>query len=650
MNSQKLLEQLTINITILTENLRKHQLDDGGFKGYYTYDNISGIWTTCEIIHILLKTNPGLSTDEGISKAINYISSFQNTEGGWGFRGKGKPIVDITSWACLALSHFKAYKPQIIKGVEFILRARTNITNKDKGGWGLTAYEPDRIYSTWIASNCLRRLLTHHKDWFDVETTEKMQIAIKESHDWILQSKNTDNGWGPLDDDETCLTSSAISLISIFSQGEDPRKHTNTFELIKKNAQGHIWQAESEIVVTQEGYELTQEWFTSIYCFRAYIFFAELGICSIEDIHNTYLALVDLIEEGKVKMGKQDTSNIIWTIPLMIEGLDKFRLFVLNNKKHYDDFLARKAVEEKKRRMKQMEDNLKNHFPYPISQVYFSFTHEIDYHRKFQYLIQLFEVILKYTTITCLSSILAANEHNEKFRIALNGNIRLPYLGQWQSILEIILTHSEKVRTIFHPEDKEELLKKQFNYLDPESHKKLNLSETLSEFVTLRNKWSGHGAIRSVYEYKMEIEAKLPLIFSLLNRFLFLARCNSFLILSSDYNEFGDGDLYKIRVFNGLDILDNDLEIQKRLSEGEREKMIRYVYFHNTENNTIINLYPFLSYMFCPECKRERFFFYNGTNSNNENIYYLSFECGHAKESSNINHFKKRFASIDVQF
>lgn len=46
-----------------------------------------------------------------------------------------------------------------------------------------------------------------------------------------------------------------------------------------------------------------------------------------------------------------------------------------------------------------------------------------------------------------------------------------------------------------------------------------------------------------------------------------------------------------MRLFNGPDIIDDDLEIQKRLSEDHKDQLIRYVFFQNTESNTIVNLY-----------------------------------------------------------
>lgn len=197
MNNQKLLDKIDRTINELTNSLLEHQLDDGGFKGYHLFDKASGIWSTCEILHVLIKVKPEMASEIWAEKAAKYVADMQNPAGGWGFRGKGKPVVDVTAWACLALSHFD-YPTEVKSGVDFLLTARKNEGGIDKGGWGLTTFEPDRIYSTWIASNCLNRILNTKVDWLSKEKRNEILEALDESHKWIAGSKNADGGWGSL--------------------------------------------------------------------------------------------------------------------------------------------------------------------------------------------------------------------------------------------------------------------------------------------------------------------------------------------------------------------------------------------------------------------------------------------------------------------
>ena len=77
--------------------------------------------------------------------------------------------------------------------------------------------------------------------------------------------------------------------------------------------------------------------------------------------------------------------------------------------------------------------------------------------------------------------------------------------------------------------------------------------------------------------------------------------------------------------------------------------MVRYIYFQNTSNNVIVNLYPFLSYMFCDECRREHFFLYNSIRDD-ARVAYLSYECGHTMERENGLHIRKRLEASSVEW
>ena len=214
------------------------------------------------------------------------------------------------------------------------------------------------------------------------------------------------------------------------------------------------------------------------------------------------------------------------------------------------------------------------------------------------------------------------------------------------NLLEMLLKLDAGDRGILHPVKGEDLLKNRHNYIDS-SAGKTNCSQDLARIAFLRNENSGHGALKSLFEYRQMVEREEVLLLSFIDRMSYLSQYNSFLVLASEYDEFGEGDKYRIRSFNGLKIQDSDLETSRRLAEGQRDQMIRYIYFQNTKNNSIVNLYPFLSFTFCKECKKEHFFIFNGKKSQ-KNIAYLSYECGHILEHENGNHFQKRFGICGI--
>jgi hypothetical protein len=288
------------------------------------------------------------------------------------------------------------------------------------------------------------------------------------------------------------------------------------------------------------------------------------------------------------------------------------------------------------------------HFPYPVSQVFFSYQHELDYHRRFQLILQLYEVAIKYATIVGISGYLLGREQDGAINALLRENFRRPSLGDWSTLVEALLKSSAGFAKLLQPVSAQDVLRNRHSYLN-ESGAKTNLHQTIEAILTLRNNNTGHGALRTVYEYKQIVEQEEDRLYSFFDRLGFLATGNSFLVLASQYDEFGESDRYKIRVFRGLNISDNDLETPNRLSEGQKDTMVRYIYFQNTSNNTIVNLYPFLSYMYCDSCKREHFFFFNGIKGS-ERVTYLSYECGHFVERENMAHFRKRLQASGIEW
>ena len=368
---------------------------------------------------------------------------------------------------------------------------------------------------------------------------------------------------------------------------------------------------------------------------------------SVDRLHHVFGLLQQLIDsEGSVRISHDGRADIVWTIPYMLEVADKYKLFVMSKEQEYTAFLERKKRASIAAKRQIIQTRLHDEFPYPISHVFSSYQHELDFHRRFQLMLQLSEVAIKYAAIVGLAGYLYEKERDEHLTKFLSGGFRRPSLGDWSNLFTALLKSSAGFQRLLFPADVQEILKTDRDYLDDEGER-ANLYQLLSATVHLRNSTSGHGALRSLYEYKLLVEKEDSRLYSLLERLKFLATSNSFLVLASQYDEFGEGDRYKIRIFKGLDISDSDLETLNRLSEGQRDTFVRYIYFQNTSNNTIVNLYPFLSYMFCSACVCEHFFFYNSLKDGNR-VAYLSYDCGHTIDIDNAAHFRKRLEASGV--
>jgi prenyltransferase beta subunit len=635
-------------IDLIYKKLLTLQNVDGGFRGYHIYDTESGIWSTAEITHILAKELP-TSNETCLTRACSYLISHQNLDGGWAFRAGGKSITDITAWTCLALSHF-GMSTEIQRGIDFILKARVNEAGSVEDGWGLTSFEPDRIYSTHIASYCLGQLLGNKNLGLSDSTAEEIRSALGCAKAWLTKIQNSDGGWPTIRGQSSTSTSTALALLTLFLQGEDPRKLENGLEFLRKNVRDGLWIKETEIVITREGYELAQEWFTSAFCLRAYVFFTEMEMLIFEEIDIVFQSLLSLIEDnGTVRPDKGAAPTLIWAMPFLLEALSKYKYLILCKRQKFDAFLERKTLKEIEEKKTAIAELLHRRFPYPISYSFFQYEHELDFHRKFQLLIQLYEVLIKYASIVSLAGYLSQNGDDTSINNALQSEFQRPSLGSWASLLESLIKTSGHEGGILYPMSPDEIIRSRSNHIDT-SIGKCNLSQELSRIVRLRNENSGHGALKSLFEYRRMVENEELFLLSFIQRMSYLSRYNSFLVLASEFDDFGEGDKYRIRSFNGLKIQDSNLSTSRRLAEGQREKMIRYIYFQNTSNGSIVNLYPFLSFTFCVECKREHFFIFNGRKASGTNIAYLSYECGHILEHENYSHFEKRFVACGIKF
>ena len=102
-------------LALLVTRLEHLQNADGGFKGFYTHDSSSGVWSTAEILHNVAKCL-GTEDKQWLGQGATFLAGAQNADGGWPFRHPGKSIVDVTAWSCLALSHY-GYRDQVRAGI-----------------------------------------------------------------------------------------------------------------------------------------------------------------------------------------------------------------------------------------------------------------------------------------------------------------------------------------------------------------------------------------------------------------------------------------------------------------------------------------------------------------------------------------------------
>lgn len=518
MPKDTLLSELFSEIESRCLRMRKRLLTlqnaDGGFKGFYCYDKVSGVWSTAEVIHMLSKDSPSELDLDWIRLGCEYLVQAQNEDGGWPFRKGGKSITDISAWCCLALSNQNEYINNIERGIEFILNARENEGSDNEAGWGLTSFEPDRIYSTWIASYCISRLLRRGQISDSVPLGGKMLSALREAREWIISAMHEDGSWSATRDSSPSHTSTAVALLTLFIQGDNPVEFRHSCKFLLSGLEQGLWHAEDEIVITREGYELPQQWFTSTLCFRAMIFFAELGVLPLSQLNHIYECLLTLVgEDGNVSVSPRGPKDMIWPIPYMLDALTKYKLFIRSKPEGHQHFLEKKYEEQLHVKKRDMQHRLETNFPYPVSQLFFTYQHELDFHRKFQLTLQLYEVAIKYACIVVLSGYLLNRDQSETVTTHLIRRFPRPSLGDWSNLLELLFKHSQGLDKLLHPMKSRDVVDLRSNYLEDTGAKK-NLSQAMAAIVSLRNTNTGHGALRSMYEYKLMVEDEMHRLYS----------------------------------------------------------------------------------------------------------------------------------------
>ena len=100
-----------------------------------------------------------------------------------------------------------------------------------------------------------------------------------------------------------------------------------------------------------------------------------------------------------------------------------------SKQREFNDFLYRQEQQQVSLRKQSMQETLQVHFPYPVSQVFFSYQHELDYHRRFQLILQLYEVAINNVTIVGISGYLSGREQDGAINALLRENFRRPSLG-----------------------------------------------------------------------------------------------------------------------------------------------------------------------------------------------------------------------------
>jgi len=615
-------------------NLVQAQNPDGGISSYRAGQDVSGIWTTAFVVNTTKRHSIIPEEEAFIERCIDYIVACQNSDGGWPYKFGGISIVDTTSWALLALSHYPAYSTELVRGVDWLRQQRVMDPANGRVAWGLNGSEYCRTYSTYAAAYSLSKLCQGNA--LPNEMHVGIHTEVMEALDWLEESRS-EGGWGARSGDKPELANTAYALICLLVHGREPERYQTALQwlLSQMSADGEF-SPSAELVSVKEGYEFSIPYYSQPWVLRALIFFAELDQLDIEIVYRVGQCLLSHFDPaGYVHLAKGNQDQFTWPVAYAAEAMMKFRSFYRSRQREFEDLFKRQEDDRKRGIEERIRSEIKNNVPFPISNQYLMFSRENDSTQKFRRLNLIFEVTLKWTVSMLIAAYVHSRESEPNANAVLESGFARPSLGHWSSLVAT-LGRFDAVRHVFGADAAHDFFRPHRLIDESGRHSVIELCQ---HFVELRNRTVGHGALVSNYEYRILVAREEVYLYTLMNALRILRDTTSFLIMSADFDEFGGQENYMIRTVRGYDFSDQEFVSPQRLSQGSHED-IRYLHAHCSVSGTILNLYPFVYCGTCHECKMERFFFYNGVNS--RRVIYISYDCGHTIEHDNLDHFRKR--------
>ncbi|MEJ6951916.1 CARDB domain-containing protein [Natronospora cellulosivora (SeqCode)] len=201
---------LAVPDTSLAEKLAVEQ----NYQGDWEED----IYLTSLISYAFLIHNLELSTAR---VGLNYLSSVQNIDGGWGQGGQS--AIQETALALLALTEGDYSGKPEINAVNWLLRQQSA-----NGSWG------NNINTAWT-------LLALEKMNFSGELEEEKNEAIENAVDYFKMAVNFDAGWGLQAGEESNLFTTALILLALQEYDPELLPVVNGLEFLEELISDQAW-------------------------------------------------------------------------------------------------------------------------------------------------------------------------------------------------------------------------------------------------------------------------------------------------------------------------------------------------------------------------------------------------------------------------
>jgi hypothetical protein len=250
--------------------------------------------------------------------------------------------------------------------------------------------------------------------------------------------------------------------------------------------------------------------------------------------------------------------------------------------------------------------------PFPIAIVYRKVANAPNSTQRFSFLIELFEVVIRFTVLVQIADVLSGYQSADILtKLPELAKLSRPALGTWVSLF----------RSLSQFENNSPFVR------ELKTLKVNEYNKTIEKFVNLRNEsFKGHGATLSESEYEQKFQEHAPSIYDLISKMRFLA--NYRLVKTASMEK--DGEYYRI---SALTLMGDNPVFEKQILSVRTPFDTQKVVYLNASLDSLV-LDPFLILEPCSECHRPELLLLDKFSE--KKITYLGYESGHKPSYLNI--------------
>lgn len=290
--------------------------------------------------------------------------------------------------------------------------------------------------------------------------------------------------------------------------------------------------------------------------------------------------------------------------------------------------------------VERLTDDVRRRYPYPLAAAFlraFYTTYELD--EMLEYLVELFELVVKYLAGIAVSQYLAGPLADPQISESLL-NLRRPSLGHWQGWLrDIPALHGRLQRAFNVPElvafynqkDRDRLLgayKDLFALPQMGGDQRNPTSVTMHQFFeglgTYRNRLA-HGSRPSRQDRERAAQILVTALHEIFHKLAFLADYRLVYVAQVTV-EFDSGSPRYSHALTNL--MGDSPRVTRPVTSSAMTPNGRiYLLDKTQEFHSLLSLHPFLIYQYCERCGREQTFWLNAADS--DGVDYLGYPCSH---------------------